>query len=193
MATVSLLWSVTGAAQIRAAEGGPVRPCADHLLTSDPVEVHADSAATGRDCQPPLLVGQLLLPSYTWDLMGAHLAILRGPGLLNDSDTAAGLALDLALAPTAVALAQRAHRELLAGHALYYGGLLAVLVGAVGVTVGAAQTTDSKAQAGLGVSGGVLLLAGAVCTVLGAVNINEGLGHVLDAVNAYNLELVRGR
>lgn len=141
--------------------------------------------------RPPPLADALLLPSYAWDITGAHFQILRGGGLLNDSLTAEGLSRSLSRSPGAAALAGDAHRQLVLGNTLYYVGLLAVLVGVVGVTAGAAQPTDSGAQVGLGTAGGLCVLGGAISTVVGAISINAGIAKVLDAVNLYNLDLIR--
>ena len=139
-----------------------------------------------------LLADELLLPSYAWDITGAHFSVLRGPSLLNDSLPADGLAQALARSPSAAQLAREGHQRLVLGDALYYAGLGGVLAGVVGVTVGAAQVTDSRAQWGFGTAGAILAAAGLISLVGGIFAINDGLAKVLDAVNVYNLDLVRG-
>ena len=92
----------------------------------------------------------------------------------------------------AAQLAREGHQRLVLGDALYYAGLGGVLAGVVGVTVGAAQVTDSRAQWGFGTAGAILAAAGLISLVGGIFAINDGLAKVLDAVNVYNLDLVRG-
>ncbi len=141
------------------------------------------------------LADQLLLPTYSWDIVGGRLSVSRGAGpngprLLEDSLTADGLADLLAASPRAAVLARDAHRELQWGYALKYSGLLGALAGVVGISIGAAQITDGDAQKAWSTVGGTLLLAGVVSTVLGVIGINNGLARALEAVNAYNLDLV---
>jgi len=159
--------------------------CASTATADEPAVV---SAAPTKG----LLADELLLPSYAWDITGAHFSVLRGPALLNDSLTADGLTQALARSPSAAQLAREGHQRLVLGDALYYAGLGGVLVGVVGVTVGAAQVTDSRAQWGFGTAGAVLAAAGLVSLMGGIFAINDGLAKVLEAVNTYNLDLVRG-
>jgi len=147
---------------------------------------------------PAPLADQLLWPTYSWDIVGGRLSVSRGAGpngprLLEDSLTAANLAELLAASPRAAELARDAHRELQWGVALKYSGLLGALAGVVGITIGAAQITDGNAQKAWSTGGGILALAGVVSTVLGVVGINDGFARALEAVNAYNVDLVRGR
>jgi hypothetical protein len=144
------------------------------------------------------LADQILLPTYSWDIVGGRVSISRGSGpggprLLEDSLTATGLAELLAASPRAVELARTAHRDLQWGYALKYSGLLGALAGVVGISLGAAQITDGKAQLAWNAAGGTLLIAGVAATVIGFVGINSGFARALEAVNAYNLDLVRNR
>ena len=139
----------------------------------------------------PRLADRLLSPAYSWDIVGARVSVSRGALLLNDSLVASGLAGQLLPSTRASALAGRAHRELTLGHTLYYAGLRGILAGVVCVAAGAAQVTRTAgAQVALGTTGGIVALAGVVSAIFGAVCIHAGLGHVLDAVTAYNFELV---
>ena len=170
------------------------------LLTTASGQLPPEAEAIPPTATP--LSEQLLLPTYSWDIVGGRLAVRRGAGtgigadgprLLEDSLTAAGLADLVAASPRAADLARHAHRELQWGFALEYSGLLGALAGVVCVTVGTAQITDGNAQKALSTTGGTLLVAGVVATVLGVVGINNGFARALEAVNAYNLDLVRGR
>jgi hypothetical protein len=161
------------------------------LAATSPMSGEPPAAAQAT----PPFANQLLLPRYSWDLAGSRLSVLRRSGprelrLLNDSLTADGLAEALSLSPTAAALARQAHQELAWGHALSYSGWLGILAGAVSVTVGAAEATDGNAQVVLSAVGGTLLVAGVISVICGSIGIHSGLAHVLEAVNAYNLDLV---
>jgi len=169
----------------------------DSRVPAEELPLPPAGGAAGATAPTPL-AEQLLLPTYSWDIVGGRLSISRGSGphgprLLEDSLTADGLVDLLAASPRAVELARDAHRDLQWGYALEYSGLLGALAGVVGISIGAAQITDGNAQVALSAAGGTLLLAGVVATVVGLVGINSGFARALDAVNAYNLDLLKNR
>src|SRR5258708_6682512 len=130
------------------------------LLTTVSTQVPAAAPeATPATALP--LTEQILLPSYSWDIVGGRLSVRRAAGrrppvLLEDSLTAGGLAGLVTESAEATVLATRAHRELEWGYSLKYSGLLGALAGVVCISIGAAQSTDGSAQVALGSGGGAL-------------------------------------
>jgi len=154
--------------------------------------VVSQAAPVAPASPPELLSDRLLLPTYSWDIVGGRLSVRRASDdrLLEDSLTADGLAQLLAASPRAAGLARDAHGDLQWGYALKYGGLLGALAGAVGVTIGAAQTTDGNAQLAWTTAGGTLFFAGVVATVFGVIGINQGFARAMEAVGVYDRELL---
>ncbi|MHB8417239.1 MAG: hypothetical protein ACYDCL_04125 [Myxococcales bacterium] len=153
---------------------------------------------------PPALGGPAPLP------LSMRLIEIRGPSAwggfkfdrqgvtLVDSLYAKGLDLAVEGSPRAVALAKQAHDDLVTG-AVLTGTGAGALVAAVVVELGAVLATPSNAtalstgQTAALVSAAVCLLAGAVLIAVGVPFSRSGMQDELDAVNAYNADLVDGR